>query len=224
MSMRLECTLRVPKSVYDASIEAIGGRATLGENRSRETIPGVMYSKFSASFLDPGEKFRNGRAACPEVPPDVIYFTLFRPAIGPLEISVDDAFLSSLSASRAFVERRDERGSRRKLRSGGGITSSNAIAQRQWQLWKLSVRSYYLTTTFLSAILATSENYWKRSCYLDICPQFSGFALRTSAFCFREDLARERSFPSLNRFATDLHTPIPPRNRLTCSDYVLAPL
>lgn len=36
--------------------------------------------------------------------------------------------------------------------------SSNAIAQRRWYLWKLSVRSYHPSTDFLATMFDTCEN------------------------------------------------------------------
>lgn len=46
-----------------------------------------------------------------------------------------------------------------KVKDEFGTTSSNAIAQRRWYLWKLSVRSYYPSTDFLATVFDTCENF-----------------------------------------------------------------
>lgn len=134
------------------------------------------------------------------IQPDYQRYLFYAPGPSESDLSRFKSQTPGFPSFRVFVQRRARESVEREIgvqrtrsncagsaktdaegKDEAAMASWNAIAQRQWWLWKLSLRSYYLTTTFLVAILATSENYSSQLCYLDICSRFPDFAQPTSA-------------------------------------------
>lgn len=132
----------------------------------------AAYSKASSSSMDCAENFRNTRASagprlrtlfisrlsvlCNRTPRDLSRRrsvshrgTVFvGRSNGGQGIGTRETRSDRVGSANTSVESKDE----------FGTTSSNAIAQRRWYLWKLSVRSYYPSTGFFTTMFHTCEN------------------------------------------------------------------